>query len=215
MLIEFPKDRVRGHRRTSVKPADSAFRSPAARSANTSRVISLRPRATASLTTAPQCAAGMAPRDRQLLTVESDRESAAATCPVPPRSSMIELIDCMDATIVRNLRTRQGSATCEQTFFPDHAQILGMKPLRDAPDIVGKRLAETRVALGYESQVEFAATLGLGKSTYNPYEKGSRPLTLQTALKIQAQFHIPINWLLNGDPSQLPHHVHKLLVRAA
>lgn len=90
-----------------------------------------------------------------------------------------------------------------------------MKPLRDSDAQIGQRLAETRLALGYDNQVEFATTIGLGKSTYNPYEKGSRPLTLQSALKIQAKHHVPINWLLNGDPSQLPHHLHKLLVRAA
>jgi len=121
----------------------------------------------------------------------------------------------MGPNIVRNLRTSQGFATCEQTFFTDHGPIAAMKALRDPPDIVGKRLAETRIALGFDSQIEFADTLGLGKSTYNPYEKGKRPLTMQTALMIQAKYHVPINWLLNGDPSQLPHHLHKLLVRAA
>lgn len=128
---------------------------------------------------------------------------------------MIEPADHMDLNIVRNLRTRQGFATREQTNISENGQISAMKAIRDPDDIIGKRLAQTRIALGYESQVEFAATIGLGKSTYNPYEKATRPLTLQSALKIQSRHHVPINWLLNGDPSQLPHHLHKLLVRAA
>ena len=90
-----------------------------------------------------------------------------------------------------------------------------MKPLRDPPELVGKRLAETRVALGYDSQEEFAKALGLTKSTYNPYETGKRQLTLNSALLIYSRFHVPINWLFNGDPSQLPNHIHKLLIRAA
>lgn len=128
---------------------------------------------------------------------------------------MIAVEDCIDPSIVRNLRTSQGFATCEQTIFAEHVPIPAMRPLRDSPEIVGKRLADTRIALGFDSQNEFAATLDLGKSTYNPYETGKRPITMQTVLKIQAKYHVPINWLLNGDPSQLPNHLHKLLIRAA
>ena len=192
--------------------ASAGFGFSAANSAKSSRVISLRPISAARFTRAAQRGAGM-PRGRvrQLLTVESDRASADATSPVPPRASMIEAAD-MRPTIVRNLRTSQGFATCEPTNSSPHGLIQAM---RDAPEVVGKRLAATRLALGYESQKEFADALGLGKSTYNPYEKGTRPLTLQTALLIQDRFHIPINWLLKGDPSQLPLHIYQIVSRAA
>lgn len=144
--------------------------------------------------------------------MESERERAAATRPVPPSSSMIEFAEFIPETIVRNLRTSQGCATCEPTNSPSHGLIPAM---RDAPEVVGKRLAATRLALGYEHQKEFADALGIKKNTYNPYENGKRPLTLQTALLIQDRFHIPINWLLKGDPSQLPLHIYQIVSRAA
>lgn len=74
--------------------------------------------------------------------------------------------------------------------------------MMDPPHIVAARLKALRIELGFASQTAFAARLGIDKSTYNPYEKGVRPLTFETACKIRREFGISIDWLFFGDLHQ-------------
>jgi transcriptional regulator with XRE-family HTH domain len=74
--------------------------------------------------------------------------------------------------------------------------------MMDPPHIVSARLKALRIELGYKSQTAFAAKLGIDKSTYNPYEKGTRPLTFETACLIRREFGISIDWLFFGDLHQ-------------
>jgi len=74
--------------------------------------------------------------------------------------------------------------------------------MMDRPHIVAARLKALRTELGYKSQSAFAARLGIDKSTYNPYEKGTRPLTFETACLIRREFGISIDWLFFGDLHQ-------------
>lgn len=77
----------------------------------------------------------------------------------------------------------------------------------DDPKIVSKRLKNLRLALGFTTQVAFADHLGIEKNTYNPFEKGSRELTFETACLIRKKFKIPIDWLFWGDDEDLPYHI--------
>lgn len=84
----------------------------------------------------------------------------------------------MDPTLVCTVQTCQEFATRKTTF----GSICGaIKSMMDAPEIIAKRLKALRKELGYKTQVEFAAKLGIDKSTYNPFETGTRPLTFETA----------------------------------
>lgn len=74
--------------------------------------------------------------------------------------------------------------------------------MMDRPQIIAARLKALRLELGYKSQTAFAAKLGIDKSTYNPYEKGTRPLTFETACLIRREFGISIDWLFFGDLHQ-------------
>lgn len=74
--------------------------------------------------------------------------------------------------------------------------------MMDPPHIVAGRLKALRLELGFKSQTAFAAKLGIDKSTYNPYEKGTRPLTFETACLIRREFGISIDWLFFGDLQQ-------------
>lgn len=74
--------------------------------------------------------------------------------------------------------------------------------MMDPPDIVAKRLKALRKELGFKTQVEFAAKLGIDKSTYNLYETATRPLTFETACLIRREFGISIDWLFFGDLQQ-------------
>lgn len=69
---------------------------------------------------------------------------------------------------------------------------------------VSNRLAALREKLGLD-QVAFAKTLGIEKNTYNAYERGKRPLTIETAKKIRRRYGISVDWLLFGDIGQ-PNH---------
>lgn len=66
---------------------------------------------------------------------------------------------------------------------------------------VSNRLAALREKLGMD-QATFAKTLGIEKNTYNAYERGKRPLTIETAKKIRRRHGISIDWLLFGDIGQ-------------
>lgn len=69
---------------------------------------------------------------------------------------------------------------------------------------VANRLAALREKLGLD-QVDFAEALGIEKNTYNAYERGKRPLSIETAKKIRRRYGISVDWLLFGDLGQ-PNH---------
>lgn len=74
--------------------------------------------------------------------------------------------------------------------------------MMDPPEIIAGRLKALRLELGFSSQQAFAEKLGIDKSTYNPYEKGTRPLTFETACLIRREFGISLDWLFFGDLQQ-------------
>lgn len=69
---------------------------------------------------------------------------------------------------------------------------------------ISNRLAALREKLGLD-QKSFAESLGIEKNTYNAYERGKRPLTIETAKKIRRRYGISVDWLLFGDIGQ-PNH---------
>lgn len=203
-VIEFPGIR---HARASSVLTDCRR---AATSAKISSVRSARPTSEASLTTAAQCLPGMPPGlVRQPLTVDVDSPRPAATHLVPPAASMTEPHVQTESVImlqeiVRNVRTSQALAICETTARPVHGAISAMI---DDPKIVAKRLKHLREALGFATQAAFANELGIERNTYNPFEKGARELTFETACLIRRKFKIPIDWLFWGEDDDLPYHI--------
>ncbi len=189
-VVRFP---VRRHARASSGlPAISA---------KASNVISGTPFSAAMRDKGSQCPEGM-PLVRQTLTVGTARDSACATALVPPRASMTESGVIMDATLVCTMQACQEFATRKTTFAGEYGPIASMM---DKPEVIAKRLKALRKELGYKTQVEFAAKLGIDKSTYNLYETATRPLTFETACLIRREFGIPVDWLFFGDmqPSAL------------
>lgn len=189
-VIRFPRMR---HTRTSAVSTDLS----AAKFAKASNVTWILPRLAATRTTPGQWGLGM-PLDRHPLTVLADCASAPATSPVPPQASIImSQVMSMGDDIVRNLRTCQAFATCETTFTPNSRTIGPM----DTDLEVSNRLAALREKLGLD-QAKFAKSLGIEKNTYNAYERGKRPLTIETAKKIRRRYGISVDWLLFGDIGQ-------------
>ena len=66
---------------------------------------------------------------------------------------------------------------------------------------IARRLIAVRERLK-KSQSEFADILNIAKNTLNGYEKGTRPLTLETARRIHERYNISVDWLLFGDVGQ-------------
>lgn len=211
-VIELSK--ARAHQRaTRVADAGAPARESAASLWN---VIPLVRRSLAKPTSCAQRAAGM-PRTRQPLTVDSQSPNSSATLPVPPSASMIDPGVSMDKGIVRTVRTCQPFATREPTISGDCGAILAMNtPLYDPPEVIGPRLLALRLALGFEDQSKFAEKLGVKKNTYNPWEKGTRPLTFDGASRIRREFRIPLDYLFHGQfADELPAKIRNKIGRAA
>lgn len=102
----------------------------------------------------------------------------------------------MPRIVVRNLRTCQVFADREMTFREPHSPIQGML---DPPETIGRRLKAVRLAVGCRTQTDFARAIGVEKNTYNPWEKGTRPLTFEGALLIRKRYKIPLDYLFFGE----------------
>jgi transcriptional regulator with XRE-family HTH domain len=87
------------------------------------------------------------------------------------------------------------------------------KPHREEPELkeIGRRLAATRLALGY-TQDELADEIGVSRSAYGNWEQGSRPPDYAAMRRLKKRFQVPLDWVYDGDPAQLPHHLAKTLV---
>lgn len=79
----------------------------------------------------------------------------------------------------------------------------------DPPHVIGPRLRALRLALGqYPTQVSFAIAIGVDKSTYNPWEKGTRALTFEAACVLRKKWGIPLDYLFYGaNEDRLPGHI--------
>lgn len=78
---------------------------------------------------------------------------------------------------------------------------------RDTGDLktdVGRRLRQTRTALGLDQQ-DFGTRAGMSQPQYNQYENGKRLLTLASALLLCSEYGLTLDWLYRGDPSGLPY----------
>lgn len=172
-------------------------------SAKALNVMSSQPTSSASRTKSAHLRGGM-PRSRQVLTVDNGTPNFLATALVPPSASIAEFEVSMVRTIVRGLRTSQGLsefAYCEATSSWVRG---GIGLVADSLTDISKRLELTRLALGFDSQVEFCKAIRVQKNLYNPFEKGKRRISLAIAMKIRRKFGISLDWIYFGDPGNLP-----------
>jgi DNA-binding XRE family transcriptional regulator len=114
---------------------------------------------------------------------------------------MIDPGVAIEPVIVRTVRTSQEFASRETTISSARGPISGMI---DPPKVIGPRLTALRRALEIKTQVEFAQAIGVEKNTYNPWEKGSRPLTFEGACLIRKKFDIPLDYLFFGRMDGVP-----------
>lgn len=72
-------------------------------------------------------------------------------------------------------------------------------------EAIGKRLVATRLALGFESQMEFAAAANISPQALNNYERGRSRPALEIALALCNRFGLTLDWIYRGDAGGLPH----------
>lgn len=188
--------RFMGH--ATSAPARSAS---ACKAASASNVMWLQDFSAAIRTMSGQRRAGMKRRKRQVLTVDSGKSRAAATAPVPPKSSIaVSTVTDMDGNIVRGLRTSQAFAPCEPTFPPKDDEIGSMIGIhwRDK-----ERAQATRYLLDFEQQIDFVKKARIAKSSWSEIEKGKKVITLPMARKIKKEFNLSLDWTLDGDTAAL------------
>jgi hypothetical protein len=170
--------------------------------AKASNVICEQPLVPAKRTISGQRCGGMAPRVRQVLTVESGKPSPAETAALPPKSSMVEstVIEPGEAVmthdIICDLQTCQEFATCKQTFPLEHDAICIMRI--DTKDDQF-RAKVTRAMLNFDAQDKFCLETHIDKSSWNLVEKGRRNISLGIARKIKKYHNISLDWTLDGD----------------
>jgi DNA-binding XRE family transcriptional regulator len=76
----------------------------------------------------------------------------------------------------------------------------------ESKEELAKRLKITRLALGFEKQVDLARALGdeVTQQRWNNYESGRDRLTLNLALLICRKFpQVTLDWLFRGDKGTL------------
>jgi transcriptional regulator with XRE-family HTH domain len=73
------------------------------------------------------------------------------------------------------------------------------------PENVGKRLALTRIALGFENQKEFYLATGLGASAYSMWESGNNFPRVEHMMRLCQEFGLTLDWIYRGDISGLPY----------
>lgn len=116
----------------------------------------------------------------------------------------------MEGTIVGKPPTCQELAECTLTDDISRVPIALMGINARA---IGERLRRTRLALGFESKVEFCNQIDVDKGSLTHWEKGERPLTLRAAIKIKDRWGIPLDWLFCGDKAQLSAELYDKILR--
>lgn len=86
--------------------------------------------------------------------------------------------------------------------------------LSDLPSGYGVRLKATRLALGYTTQKELAAEVGVSLARWNNWELEKNAPDLYFMLVLKFKRGIPLDWIYAGDPQALPHAVAQRLVSA-
>jgi DNA-binding XRE family transcriptional regulator len=199
-------------------PPQSRQRRECSRECSVASVSSVMPftsRWRAKSTKSSQRSAGMDLRAFQDETVDAVVPQYSATSPVPPSASIISSQFVSMPPITRRPRESQVLTTGEKKVSLEPAKIRGMA---DQRKVVARRLTMTRKALGFDGwggQSEFCRQLGIETNVYNPFEKGTRKITLEVAEKICDRFGVSLDWIYRGNPALLPVEVYRKLAEVA
>ncbi len=77
-------------------------------------------------------------------------------------------------------------------------------------DEIARRLTLTRSVLA-QSQAEWCRRVGIEPNTWNNYERGSRRISLDAAIKVCQMTDITLDWIYRGVLSAVPFDIAKLI----
>ena len=150
--------------------------------------------------------AGMRPRERQLLTADEPKPVKVATARVPPKASMMSPTvsnmpgECSRFVNKSSLHRMPIVTDCE--LLPNWGMSRSLKD-------IASRLEVTREALGLTA-ADLCRQTGIKPNQWsqfvNPTKK--RRITLDAAYKLRDEYGISLDWIYDGDPSNLPARLH-------
>jgi len=90
-----------------------------------------------------------------------------------------------------------------------------MSDLPDDRQVIGRRIAELRIAWGYKrNQTGFAALLGITRSSLSNFEQGLRRPTIDQLGRIRKVTGVSWDWIFHGNDDALRYDLVKKLKEA-
>ncbi|MEQ8354154.1 MAG: helix-turn-helix transcriptional regulator [Kiloniellaceae bacterium] len=77
----------------------------------------------------------------------------------------------------------------------------------------GERLRQTRQALGFRSQREFAKITGESEANLSNWERGVSAVPPAYVSRLKNRFGVSLDWIFHGDLSMLPHSLAQELLK--
>jgi DNA-binding XRE family transcriptional regulator len=79
-----------------------------------------------------------------------------------------------------------------------------MQPNPETKEAVAERLEIARIALGFQTQQAFAATIDVSAAKWNNYVAGRDRISLNVALELCKKHRLSLDWIYRADPTGLP-----------
>lgn len=88
--------------------------------------------------------------------------------------------------------------------FHDTAAVATKDVSISSRPAIAERLRLLRLASGSSSQAAFCASVGIGTTTWNNYERDLNRISLEEATKVVQRFGVTLDWIYYGDEKGLP-----------
>lgn len=88
--------------------------------------------------------------------------------------------------------------------FHDTAAVATKDISTGSRPAIAERLRLLRLASGSPSQAAFCASVGIGTTTWNNYERDLNRISLDEATKLVKRYGVTLDWIYYGDEKGLP-----------
>lgn len=72
------------------------------------------------------------------------------------------------------------------------------------PEVIAPRLKALRLASGFEQATDWCEHIGVLPNVWNPFERGSRRISLDVAIKVCEKTGASLDWIYRGLEHMLP-----------
>jgi plasmid maintenance system antidote protein VapI len=74
----------------------------------------------------------------------------------------------------------------------------------ESKEAIAERLEIARIALEYDTQYAFAASIGVSPSKWNNYVAARDRISLNIAIELCKRHRLSLDWIYRADPTSLP-----------